>query len=80
MASSPAGSPTSAAILYPTGDPVINWIDTIVILYTTPWAAGANLTLTCQLTLESIEGYMQQASNPSKQLWHKAVSSFTCFP
>jgi hypothetical protein len=56
---------TSPAILYPTGLPVINWLDTVVVLYETPWTALANLSLNCFITPAAAEYYWQVAGNPS---------------
>jgi hypothetical protein len=65
MASSSTASLTSPAILYPTGLPVVNWEDTVVILYETPWTALANLSLNCYVTPFATEYFYHLAGNPS---------------
>jgi hypothetical protein len=65
MASS--GTPTVPAVLYPTGDPVINTNDTVVITYETPWTGGTNLSVYCYDTPGTTIGYSYWfAWNPSK--------------
>jgi hypothetical protein len=56
---------TSLAILYPTGLPVINWLDTVVVLYETPWTALANFSVNCFITPDATEYYWVLAGNPS---------------
>ena len=64
MASS--GTPTVPAVLYPTGNPVININDTVVIVYETPWTAGANLSVYCLDTPTTTSYWDWWAWNPSK--------------
>jgi len=64
MASS--GTPTVPAVLYPTGNPVINVNDTVMIAYETPWTAGANLSVYCNVTSSNPRYWDWPAWNPSK--------------
>jgi hypothetical protein len=64
MASS--STPIVPAVLYPTGNPVINVKDTVVIVYETPWTEGANLSVYCYDTPATTSYWDWWAWNPSK--------------
>jgi len=54
------------AILYPTGLPVINYLDTIAVTYESSWPGGANLSANCQEALNSTEWCWLWALNPGQ--------------
>jgi hypothetical protein len=67
MARATAPTKTSLpAILYPTGLPVINYLDTIVVTYESSWPGGTNLSANCQEALDSTELCWIWALNPGR--------------
>lgn len=58
------GTPTAPAILYPTGGPTFNTIDTVLVDYVTPWTAGANMTVNCHDTPTASHYWLLWAYNP----------------
>ena len=66
-------STASAVILYPSGIPIINYLDEVDVSYTTPWTSGANLTLWCyqspaeaEVSPSEANTAYDQAENPGK--------------
>src|SRR5947209_842582 len=67
MAGTVASTTTSLpVILYPTGLPVINYLDTVAVTYESSWPGGANLSANCQEVLNSSALCWDWAFNPGR--------------